>query len=128
MKLMFWGKDGGNESSVWGFWPIEWKRAFSVVLLKFVGESREAFHTHAFNSISWVLSGRLEEHDLDGGIKVHTPSFYPVITRRDTFHQVHSVGTTWVLSFRGPWADTWREYLPNEKRYATLTHGRIEVV
>lgn len=29
----------------------------SIVLLNFKEGNREAFHTHAFNSISWVLLG-----------------------------------------------------------------------
>lgn len=122
MRLLYWGKDGGKESTVWGFWPVEIKKLFSVALLKFVGASREAYHTHAFNSISWVLKGRLVEEILLGDIKVHDPSFKPVITKRTDFHKVSSVGTTWVLTFRGPWADTWNELVNFNK--VTLTHGR----
>jgi hypothetical protein len=127
MNLLYWGKDGGKESTVWGFWLVEMKSLFSVALLKFVGNSREAFHTHAFNSISWVLKGELLENFRDGKGHPYLPSLKPVITTRDTFHKVDSVGTTWVLTFRGPWAKTWSEWLPAEKRYTTLTHGRKEV-
>ena len=58
MKLCYVGKDGGPESTVWGFWLIEIKKLFSVALLCFENGSREAFHTHAFNSVSWVLTLR----------------------------------------------------------------------
>jgi hypothetical protein len=38
---------------------------------------------------------------------------------------VEGVGeSTWVLSFRGPWANTWREFIPSAQRWLTLTHGR----
>jgi len=31
---------------------------------------------------------------------------------------------TWVLSFRGPWNKTWKEWLPKEGKEITLTNGR----
>lgn len=124
--------DGGPESSVWGYWLCEWKKLLSVVLLRFNGASREAFHNHAFNSISWVLKGELAECtlELDGhnppptSWRRYRPSFRPVVTKRSTFHQVHSVGRTWVLSFRGPWLAKWLEYIPKTRAVVTLTHGR----
>jgi hypothetical protein len=124
MKFFKKMKDGGKESTVTGYWLVEIKSLFSICLLKFEGRSREAFHTHAFNAISWVLKGALNEHFLDGKGRPHTPSFKPVITPREDFHKVDSDGTTWVLTFRGPWSNTWKEWLPNENRFVTLTHGR----
>ena len=50
MRLFFKSKDGGPDSSVTGYWLIESKKLFSIVLLKFDGRSREAYHTHAFNA------------------------------------------------------------------------------
>jgi hypothetical protein len=43
---------------VWGWWLVELQRAFSAVLLKFADGSREVYHSHAFNSRSWVVSLR----------------------------------------------------------------------
>lgn len=124
-------KDGGPDSTVWAHWLIAWKALFSVGLLRFEGKSREAFHTHAFDAVSWVLRGRLKEDQQyeHGGwiIRWHAPSWRPIVTRRDCCHKVDSDGTTWVLTFRGPWADTWREYLQREGRWRTLTHGRVEL-
>lgn len=136
MRLFKFAKDGGHLSKVWGLFIIEWKRAFSVVLLKFEDGSREAFHSHAFNAWSWVLWGQLNEARITGtpdagGDLIKTtfkPSLRPIFTARDNFHKVNSVGTTWVISFRGPWADTWLEYIPAENRTITLTHGRKEVL
>ena len=124
MKLFSYEKDGGSESKVWGFFLIEAKRLFSVVLLHFKDGSRDAYHSHAFNSISWVLKGELNEQMLGGYSIVYKPSLKPVITRREYFHQVKSVGNTWVISFRGPWANTWKEFLPATQEILTLTHGR----
>lgn len=65
MKILKYGKDGGPESTVWGYWLIEWKPVFSVALLCFENGSREAYHSHAFDSVSWLLKGQLVEHNLD---------------------------------------------------------------
>lgn len=121
MKLFT--KDGGPESRVWGLFLVEIKWLFSIVLLRFEDGTREAYHSHAFNAVSWVLSGRLvERHYFRHSVDVHTPSIWPIFTRRSTCHKVSSSGRTWVLSFRGPWSDTWEEIIDGEKR--TLAHGR----
>ena len=123
MKFFTTMKDGGPESTVWGYFLAEIKTLFSIVLLRFENGSREAFHEHAFNCFSWVLKGELHEEMLDGGTIIHRASWWPFVTRRSTFHKVSSKGRSWVLSFRGPWKGTWREYLPNGVMQ-TLTHGR----
>jgi len=110
---------------VWGYWLIEAKRVLSIAILRLENGSREAFHTHAFNSVSWVLAGRLTEHHLDGRIDEYRPSLRPIITRRDTFHKVVSSGRTWVLTFRGSWTDRWHEHVNGE--HITLTSGRVKV-
>jgi hypothetical protein len=132
MKLFAKSKDGGPESKVWGYWLLEAKSWLSIVVLRFDEGTRDAFHSHAFNSVSWVLWGELtEEHHPDTNpdpwdrFEVHRPSLLPVLTFRDTTHKVKSTGTTWVLSFRGPWADKWKEI--TNKGVSTLTHGRKEV-
>jgi hypothetical protein len=122
--IMKSGKDGGQLSTVYGYWFCEFKRLFSIVLLCFDGKSREAFHDHAFDSVSWVLWGKLIENHLDGNVDVHTPSLRPVITRRSTFHKVDSVGRTWVFSLRGPWAKTWNEFIPESGETVTFGSGR----
>lgn len=118
-------KDGGPESKVTGYWLIEIKWLFSIVLLRFGKGSREAFHNHAFNSISWVLSGGLWEEFTNAVGNVYGPSWKPIMTRRSTLHRVWGLfENTWVLSFRGPWSKTWQEYHPIANAYQTLTHGR----
>lgn len=122
MKILSKGKDGGYESNVWGYWIIELKWLFSIAILRFEHGTREAYHSHAFNCISWVFKGKLEEKHLDGKIEFHTPGIRPIITRRNTFHKVFSHGRTWVLTFRGPWSNTWKEEIDGQE--ITLTHGR----
>lgn len=124
MKLFHYGKDGGPDSTVWGYWLIEWKSLFSVALLCFEDGTREAYHSHAFNAISWVLSGKLVEYTYKDCSfpQAYWPSFKPIVTRRTKFHKVSSVGRTWVLTFRGPWNDTWQEHSADGD--IVLTHGR----
>ena len=61
--------DGGPERSVTGFWLIECKSLFSICILRFNGPSRDAYHSHAFNAISWLLRGCLFELLLDSGFR-----------------------------------------------------------
>ncbi len=125
MKLFFKAKDGGQESTVTGYWLIESKSLFSIVLLRFDGFSRDAFHTHAFNSISWLISGGLEEKFKSNHrqIKWYDPNFKPIITKKDDFHKVNSRGVSWVISFRGRWDKSWKEHTEQENTY-TLQNGR----
>lgn len=136
MKLFKKMKDGGPLSTVTGYWLVEIKSLFSVVLLKFEDGSRDAYHSHAFNSLNWMW-GEVDEERI---VPTHDDVYrYPYVTKRtkmrsrllpyftsrDNIHKVTSKGTTWVLSLRGPWAETWREYVGGV--WKTLTHGRVEV-
>lgn len=137
MKLFWKGKDGGPESKVTGYWLIEAKNLFSIALLKFEDGSREAYHSHAFNAISWLLKGQLYEEEIfafhtDGtpyinNASTYHPSIFPIVTPRDCFHRVTSKGTSWALTFRGPWAKQWREYIPATGEEYTLESGRVRV-
>lgn len=127
MNILKVTKDGGPESTVWAHWLVEMKRLFSVALLRFEDGTRDAYHNHAFESVSWVLKGELTEEHLNGKVEVHRPSLRPVRTHRGTFHRVRSKGRTWVLTFRGPWERLWAEYIPAERRVVTLSDGRKEI-
>ena len=127
MKLFKHMTDGGKDSVVEGYWLIEWKALFSIVLLKFNNGSREAYHSHAFNCFSWVLKGKLIEDTMTYEKNVYKPSIWPFGTYRRTFHRVTSISTTWVLSFRGPWSNLWLEWLPDTEEFVVLTDRRREV-
>ena len=126
MKLFRWGKDGGPESHVYGLF-FEIKSLFTVALLRFDDGTRQAYHNHAFDAVSWLLSGYLEERFLDErNAIVHEPRLKPIVTKKEDFHQVESYGRSWVLTFRGPWNKTWKEYTHHRGEY-TLSNGRIEI-
>jgi hypothetical protein len=125
MKLFKKMRDGGPESPVIGYFLIEIKSLFSIVLLHF-GGTREAFHSHAFNALTFWLHGQVEEVVKTGvGYQYKTWKAGQIKhTSRDTMHKVLPTSGAWAISFRGPWAKTWQEYLPAENRFVTLTHGR----
>ena len=129
MRFMKWAKDGGPESTVEGFFLIEFKGLLSIVLLRFGEGSREAFHSHAFNCFSWVLKGNMTEFHRNGTENQLPPRnrLFPFGTYRNTFHKVVSEGVSWVFTVRGPWAKTWNEYIPASKEERILTEGRVEV-
>lgn len=138
MKFFSKCKDGGPESPVTGYFLVEIKSLFSVVLLHFNG-TREAYHSHAFNALTLWLSGAVEEMRLipkatvsgfvnpaNNGTLFDTEShlWAPLqlkYTPRECFHQVQTKGA-WALSVRGPWSKTWQEHKGNV--LTTLTHGR----
>ena len=124
MKLFKKMKDGGPDSNVTGYWLVEIKSLFSIVLLKFEDGSRNAYHSHAFNAISWVIKGKLLEEHMDKVSNNIYPSWEPFITTRDCFHKVTSYGDTWAITFRGTWNKTWQEFRINDNELYTLTHGR----
>ena len=122
MKFFEMSSDGGKSSGVTGFWLVEMKSFFSVVILRFSPGSREAFHEHAFNAWTWWLKGEVTEEFTDGTVKYWKPSFKPKYTPRNCFHRIISKDFTYAISFRGPWHDTWREKV--NSTVTTLTHGR----
>ncbi len=127
MRALYRGKDGGPDSCVDGFWLIEIKGLFSVLLLRFNDGAREAFHTHAFNAFTWFLCGDLTEeiaHMEPRMFLRYKRRWRPKLTPRSLLHRVHSRGTSWVFTLRGPWVDTWQEWFPEDDRTVTLTHGR----
>ena len=127
MKFFRKAKDGGPESTVTAYWLAEIKGLFSIGLLTFEDGSRESYHTHAFNSLSWLLWGKLTEFPLNRYMKVNTyrPSLRPIATYRKTYHKVFSQKTSWVLTFRGPWSKQWKEYNPATGLTSILVNGRI---
>lgn len=106
------------------------------LLLRFDEGSRDAYHTHAFNSISWVLKGELEEVTrtcVQYGGCYHTnykPSLKPIYTPREKLHKMYGCAKhTWVLTFRGPWVDHWYEIVEGGlksplSKLVKLTHNR----
>ena len=130
MKLFKKSHDGGKDSGVTGYWLIENKKFFSILLLRFSKGSREAFHSHAFNAYTWWLKGLVKEEFKDtNDCIIWKPSllnlFFPKYTPKGNFHKIIGIKESWALSIRGPWDYTWKEF-KNGEEY-TLSQGRVRV-
>lgn len=119
-------KDGGPQSPVDGYFLCEFKSLFSIVLLKFTKGRREEFHTHAFNALTWFISGELYEEDYrsESLTYKYRRSLIPKYTSRNKNHRVLALKDSWCISIRGPWAKTWTESNKTTGKEITLTHGR----
>ena len=122
MRILSRTKDGGPDSPVDGYFLIEIKSLFSVVLLRFNEGGRESFHSHAFNALTWYISGDLVEQDINGEYYIYERSIIPKLTRRSKNHRVIALTNSWCFSIRGPWSSTWTE--DDETHHTVLTHGR----
>jgi hypothetical protein len=130
LKFFSKASDGGKDSGVTGFFFVEIKPLFSVVLLHFRNGTREAYHSHAFAALTLWLSGRVIEHRIRYqelyGVDYEESTPYRAgqlkYTSRDNMHKVESLGDTYALSIRGPWAKTWKEFKGG--KVVTLTNGR----
>lgn len=115
-------KDGGPESPVDAYVLFEVKWLCSIMLLKFNKGGREAFHTHAFNALTWFLFGNIVEEDISGGKYTYRRSVFPKVTKKNKNHRVFANLDSWCFTVRGPWSKTWSETLDGKE--ITLTHGR----
>lgn len=122
MRILSRSKDGGPDSTVDGFFLIEIKSLFSIVLLRFNAGGREAFHSHAFHAFTWFITGDMVEQDIDGSYKAYRRSLIPKYTPRSKNHRVRAYRNSWALSIRGPWKSTWTE--DTDTHHTVLTHGR----
>lgn len=124
MKFFKKGVDGGADSGVTALYLVEIKPLFSIVLLRFGAGSREAFHSHAFNALTWWIKGKVREDFADGSESIFwTPSFKPKYTPRGNFHKIVGMyRESYAISLRGPWLNKWYEIKKN--KLFTLTHHR----
>lgn len=124
MRFLEKANDGGVDSGVTGYFLIEIKPLFSIVLLKFNKGTREAYHSHAFNAITFWLYGKVVEHHRTGQEDFYCAGMFKY-TPRHIFHKIEALRTSWAISFRGPWRKIWYEYKQNE--LIVLTNHRIQV-
>ena len=123
MKFFSISKDGGPESHVTGFFVVEIKSLFSIVVLKFTKGTRENFHSHAFNALTLWLSGEVCEEYPDGKGRPWHPGDWK-FTPKKMMHRVRALVNSYAISFRGPWDPTWEEYNAKTQEFTVLTHGR----
>lgn len=85
--------------------------------MKFNKGTREAYHKHVFDALTWWLWGSVIEHvfneNNEDNNKVEKinwcPWILPKYTPCDNLHKIEALETSYAISFRGPWKDTWYE-------------------
>lgn len=122
IKLLQRAPDGGADSPVTAYFLLEWKHVCSIALLRFNKGGREAFHTHAFDALTWFLVGAMKEEDIDGTLHTYKRGLWPKLTRKEKNHRVSATETSWCITLRGPWDKTWTEHLDGVR--TTFTWGR----
>lgn len=122
MRFFSHTKDGGPDSPVEAYFLFEIKSICSIALLKFNRGGREAYHTHAFNALTWFLWGDMIEQEYNGEYYVYSRSLLPKLTRREKNHRVLAQKTSWCFSLRGSWHSTWTE--DTDTHHTILTHKR----
>lgn len=122
-KFSFKTSDGGKTSGVNGYLFFEWKPFFSFGFLRFNKGSRDNYHSHAFNALTWWLKGEVLEEKYNGHLTRFLPSIKPKYTSRDNVHRVIAEEITWAFTVRGPWENDWFEIDPNGNKIK-MTHGR----
>lgn len=117
-------KDGGPRSPVDAYFLIEIKGLFTIALLKFNKGGRESYHTHAFNALTWFLSGALVEQNFEGPLYTYKKSLIPKLTRKSKNHRVLATKDSWCLTIRGRWDSTWTEHDTTGQIITTFTDKR----
>lgn len=127
MKLFTKAKDGGSESPVDAYFLFENKYVGSIAILKFNKGGREAFHTHAFDALTWFIKGDLIEEDVSGDLLVYKRSIKPKITLKSKNHRVIAKKDSYCITIRGRWVDTWTEYNKELNETTIFSWGRNKV-
>lgn len=124
MRLFNKAKDGGSESPVDAYFLFEIKGLASVALLKFNKGGREAFHTHAFDALTWFVKGDLLEEDVSGETYKYKKSIIPKITLKSKNHRVLANEDSYCLTIRGKWDKNWTEYDSKSDTTTVFNWGR----
>lgn len=118
-------KDGGSQSPVDAYFLFEIKGLASVALLKFNKGGREAFHTHAFDALTWFIKGDLIEEDVSGDTYRYKKSLVPKLTLKSKNHRVLANKNSYCLTVRGKWQDSWTEYDKDSNTTTVFNWGRL---
>ena len=117
-------KDGGKTSPVDAYFLFEIKGLCSVALLKFNKGGREDFHSHAFNALTWFITGDLTEQGIDGTLKKYKRSILPKFTSKSNCHKVIARKDSWCFTLRGSWEEEWYEINNSKTEKTVLTNNR----
>jgi hypothetical protein len=136
MSIIFWKKKTIKlgEQNVSEITVLEWKKLFSIKLFNFhkTYGKQDRFHTHSFNSVSFLFFGNyIEEIIQDGKIVAlnRNRSRFICIPKNEYHRITKSEGCRTIL-ITGPWSQFWKELRElGNSRYqeVTQTYGRVDV-
>lgn len=130
MKLFTKKKVALGDGHVTQYTILESKRFGGIWLYHWETVDQMRFHTHAFNSICFLLRGSYTEEvlDRDGAVTLRTvdqwmrPRYLPM----GYCHRIlEAKGSTWSIVFFGGWAKSWQEYFPSTDTWVRYGWGRV---
>lgn len=106
-----------ENKNIGGIWIYNWKTIL-----------QNRFHTHAFNSSAFLLSGGYTEEVIEDG-KIKTREVNQWLKRRRlpinyTHRILEAKPNTWTCVFFGKWIDHWWEYFDDTKTWVKYGWGR----
>ena len=106
-----------EHKKIGGIWIYNWKTI-----------EQNRFHTHAFSSYAFLLSGEyLEEVITENGVEKRTvnqwmkPRYLP---QNYTHRILEAKPNTWTIVFFSKWIDHWYEYFGDTKTWVKYGWGR----
>ena len=100
-----------------GIWIYDWKSI-----------EQNRFHTHAFNSYAFLLSGSYTEEVIHNGIvetRVVNQKFKPRFLPKHYCHRIlKAEPNTYTIVFFGKWIPYWWEYFSDSKIWVQYGWGR----
>lgn len=106
-----------EHKKIGGIWLYNWKT---------IDQNR--FHTHAFSSVAFTLSGKYTEEVIkDGKIERRDVRqlFRPRRLPENYCHRILAADpNTWTMVFFGKWTDHWWEYFQDTKTWVKYSWGR----
>ncbi len=100
-----------------GIWIYNWKTIL-----------QNRFHTHAFNSIAFLLSGKYTEEVIENGkitLRIVHQWLKPRFLPKNYCHRILKADpNTWTIVFFGKWIPYWWEYFGDSKTWVKYGWGR----
>lgn len=100
-----------------GIWFYNWKTI-----------KQNRFHTHAFSSLAFTLSGSYTQEVIKNGVintEVVRNLLQPRFLQKNYCHRILKADpNTWTMVFFGPWSEYWWEYFDDTKTWVKYTWGR----
>jgi len=104
---------------------MEFRHFFSVYFHHIDTQAQDRFHTHAFNSYAWVLSGGYTDVTRDGIKHEYRAGDLRYIPREFNHKLTKALPDTLTLLVTGPYAGIWTEELDNGTLLVLTQHHKI---